>query len=96
MFNDETAPTAKLRLEGQVDVRCAEDMRMAAIELLAANKPVRVDCSKLTHLDLSVLQILLALRLGLKRHDLYLDEIPESVRTIVQHCGLADHLVVAH
>ena len=88
---------ANMELSGEIDVRSAENLRTAALEVLASGKPVRVDCSKVEFLDLSAFQILLALRRDLKQRslDLELANLPDGVRTTMERAGLGEHLLTA-
>jgi anti-anti-sigma factor len=64
---DETTSPPVLRLEGSIGQGAAEHLHELALRLLARGDDVIVDCEQARHLGGAALQILLALRHGLRR-----------------------------
>ena len=84
-----------LRLEGGLGVAHAEELRLAAQELCAYRKDVKVDWSRATQIDAGIAQVLLALRAGLikQKQSLLIGEgIPPAIQNWLNHAGLAANL----
>ena len=68
-----------LRLPPVATIRDAVQLRSSALELLARENPAIVDCSAVEHADLSVVQVLVAVRRMARRDGIDLRlEIPPA------------------
>lgn len=85
---DESGAPPLLELSGAVDVRCAAELRAAAIALARRGTDVRIDCEAVERLDVTALQILLAL-------DAHLRAAGKHLRLTSVPAGLEDQLRAA-
>jgi len=84
-----------LRLEGELGVAHAEELRLAAVALCAQRKAVQIDMSGATQIDAGIAQVLLALRAVLGEQNLSLSirpGIPPAVQNWLTVAGLSDIL----
>lgn len=83
-----------LRLTGDATVACAESICQEARRLARMRQDVRVDGSDVRKLDVSVLQILLALHRSLSEHghSLVITGMSEVMRSMVLQAGLTEVL----
>ena len=83
-----------LRLTGDATVACAESICQEARRLARMRQDVRVDGSDVRKLDVSVLQILLALNRSLSEHghSLVITGMSEVMRSMVLQAGLTEVL----
>lgn len=64
---DQTGAQCCIRLEGEVDISSAAELKKLLFEALASGKDLRVDLCQATALDVTVLQLLLVLERETKR-----------------------------
>ncbi|MCW5978812.1 MAG: STAS domain-containing protein [Bryobacteraceae bacterium] len=83
-----------IRLCGAVDIGASEAVLDAARQAASSTKAVRLDWSEADHVDLSALQIVLALDAALATDGraLEIGEMPPRVRQHVASAGLAEIL----
>ncbi len=83
-----------LLLQGTADVFGAAELHQTALALLARGEDAVVDCHGLEHVDGSTLQVLLALRTGMrtKGKKLRMEGVSARIEKIVQIAGLSDLL----
>lgn len=84
-----------LRLEGDLGVAHAEQLRATAVELCAQRKAVRIDWSGATQVDAGIAQVLLSLRAGLDEQNISLSigpGIPPAIWNWLTTAGLSDIL----
>lgn len=66
--NDQLNEPIKFKLSGRVTVSVAEDIHHRAMQYLADKKPIVIDVSHAEYLDVSAIQIIMALGRDLTRH----------------------------
>lgn len=88
---------ARLELQGRIDAFVATDLAHASRQLLAHDRDVEVSCEHVENVDLSALQILVALRSGLQGRGKRLRLVSTSaqVTQAVHLAGLANILPLA-
>lgn len=57
---DQSEEVCILRLEGEVDIACAAEMKQLLLQALGSGKELRVDVERATELDVTALQLLWA------------------------------------
>lgn len=83
---------SRLTLRGSVDVRSASELRRAAMELAECGHDVVVSCEGVVRIDVSALQVLIALDRELRRRTQRLDliDVPPSIASLLSLGGLED------
>jgi anti-anti-sigma factor len=86
----ESGAVPSLLLRGTVDVRCAAELKEAALELMRRPGDVVVGCAAASRLDVTALQILTALKreLTCQNRTFLLVDVPETLRAVLALSGL--------
>lgn len=90
MFGPEGARSSRIVLRGSVDVTVSSQLLDAARQAAVAGRDAIVDGSEITRLDLSAVQILLALSSGMRGGALHLEALSPSGRRFLEIAGVAD------
>jgi anti-sigma B factor antagonist len=65
---EQGGPLCFLRLEGEISVGSAAELKVALLQALASETDVRLDLERATELDVTALQLLWAAERGLRAH----------------------------
>lgn len=88
----ESESEISIYLQGTVDIRLTALLRDAACQVAGSEKRVRLDWSQASHVDLSVLQVLLALKAALAGdgREMQIGALSLKARQHVEAGGLAE------
>jgi anti-anti-sigma factor len=79
-----------VRLEGEIDVRCAEELKAALVDLVASGTKVYLDFGGVSEIDVTAIQLLWAAEREARQKGIALRTtapLPESVRAILREAG---------
>jgi anti-anti-sigma regulatory factor len=80
----------QLILGGRISIENIKDLHFAAEELLGRGQNVRVDCSKTTEMDLTAIQLMIALAVDLSKRtkECRVIGIPAHTAELMRHAGM--------
>jgi anti-anti-sigma regulatory factor len=80
-------------LRGTLGIAEAGPLRLALLEALGHEQPVRIDCTALDHLDCASAQVVLSFASALERRALSVEwsPLPDGPREYLALAGLLDH-----
>lgn len=84
-----------IRLEGDVDVACAADLKRMLIEAVSSRKKLQVDMAAATDLDITAMQLLWAAKLEAERAgaSCMFGPVPGGIVTVLEEAGFGNFLV---
>lgn len=87
---DRVAEPGLIRLEGEVDISQAEDLKRILLEALTAGRATRIAMETVTSVDITAVQLLWAAEREGKASGMQLtldEKIPEALRTLLREAG---------
>ena len=88
---DQTTNESVIRLEGEVDITCSVELKTMLIDAIAAGKPLQIDLSTATALDVTALQLLWLVRVEAAKNGIPLtwtEQVPDPIRFTLAEAGL--------
>lgn len=88
---DQSTTPPVINLQGEVNIRCAAELKDILIQSLALVGPLHVDLSAINEIDITAIQLLWAAEREARKAGeefLFVGVVPEIVATIVNNAGL--------
>ncbi|MFP5228968.1 MAG: STAS domain-containing protein [Acidobacteriota bacterium] len=87
---DRAAEPVRIRLEGEVDIATAAELKEALVEAVRSHRPTRIALEKATGLDVTALQLLWAAERGNEAEEPLFSlegSVPETLRAAAGEAG---------
>jgi anti-anti-sigma regulatory factor len=88
---DRSTTPPVIDLQGEVNIRCAAELKDLLIQTLALAGPLHIDLSAIKEIDITAIQLLWAAEREARKAGkefLFVGTIPEIILAIVNHAGL--------
>lgn len=79
-----------IRLEGDIDITCSDELMRTLVEAISSQKELRVDLAGVTDLDVTAMQLFWAAAHEAEKRGISLavtGQIPEAIRCAVREAG---------
>jgi len=87
----QTGPSCLIRLDGEITLTCAEEIKGALLSWLAGNKDLELDLENATEVDLTALQLLFAAaREATQRGQRMIARTSSQVRDVARDAGFGE------
>ena len=95
---EQVGKTVTVRLQDSIDISSAEELKKVLVDALKVGEEIRVHWGEATYLDVTGVQLLWAGECEARNLDVkwvFVDPLPEAVRSILHDAGFKDSFFVA-